>query len=67
MRRLAERLRKSTKATLVRLRSGATGLGFVTGLVAITASAFTVSVTLGLFIGGFLLAAGSVLWERGGK
>lgn len=66
MRRLAERLRKFTSALTARL-GGTVSVTFGLGLLMITASAFTVSLGLGLLVGGLLLAGGSIAYQRGGE
>lgn len=66
MRRLAERLRKFTSALTARL-GGTASATFGFGLLLISASAFTVSIGLGLLVSGLLLAGGSIAYERGAE
>ena len=40
---------------------------FIAGLGLIAASAFTVSLTLGLLVAGLLLTVAAVFWERGNQ
>lgn len=65
MRRLLRRLRSSTSALTTRL-GGTNVLVFTTGLGLIAASAFTVSVGLGLLVTGILMVGGTLAYERGG-
>lgn len=66
MRRLVERLRKSTSTLLARA-GGANNVRFIAGLLAITASAATVSLFLGLLVGGLLLVATSLIDAKAGS
>ncbi len=65
MKRLTRRFWKIITGLLASVRAGAGSLAFTAGIGMIAASAFTISVSLGLLVGGLLLAGGAVFWERG--